>query len=839
MTAVAAQPKRTTRQRRIIERPRLIRRLEAINARTILLVAPAGYGKTTLARQWGRSLSQVIWVSATRSHRDVVTFSEDIAHGVDALGGEAASFIDQYMRARPNPQRAAREIANALAPRIERAQVQWLVLDDYHELAESPEVEEMVRVLWERLTCRFLVASRVQPEWATGRGVVHGEVEEIGADELALTPEETTQVLGKRPDLASLIEQAKGWPAVVTLAAGLDEAERDDAIPSMLHRYVAEELFRSATEELRDALISLALLPDLSLARVTRRFGVAAQDVIHNSRDLGFLGGDEQLELHPLLREFLLVKLSEKPDANARVRDAVDEALDARAWGITFELVLRFDLEDLIDPILQRAFKPLVRSGRVGTLAAFSDRIRRRPGFPPPAIEVVEAEVALRDGQFELAADTGTRALSKVDSKHVLASRLNAVAGWSRFFLAEFADAEASFNAAAKSAQDEPDETDAIFGIATTRIFGERGDPAEVMAVLEQRRHISPEHLLRFSAADLSLRRWYAGLSGQLRLETARRALEQATDPRARTSFTYTAANLLGQRGSYPEALEYLELFSRDADTYELAFVRPYVHWTRAFIKLGLRRFGEAERSLQLVDAEVEKRQHPIHELNARMLRTRLLLQIGRREEALETIGDEPKISAFPSWIAEHAATRSLALACLGERESALRAVSTARDLSKCLEIEILVLATLAILDLRTEARDSIGRLFAVADRYAIWDPVVCALRAEPTLVSLASELRQPRRLMTDLVHRSGDTTLARQMGIRQLSRRAPAELLSRREYEVLGLMSRGLRNKEIAAALYVAESTVKVHVRHILERLGVRTRAEAVARYERLTPGS
>ena len=41
-----------TAERRIIERPRLLRRLEEANARTILLVAPAGYGKTTLAQQW-------------------------------------------------------------------------------------------------------------------------------------------------------------------------------------------------------------------------------------------------------------------------------------------------------------------------------------------------------------------------------------------------------------------------------------------------------------------------------------------------------------------------------------------------------------------------------------------------------------------------------------------------------------------------------------------------------------------------------------------------------------------------------------------------------------------
>jgi len=58
-----------------------------------------------------------------------------------------------------------------------------------------------------------------------------------------------------------------------------------------------------------------------------------------------------------------------------------------------------------------------------------------------------------------------------------------------------------------------------------------------------------------------------------------------------------------------------------------------------------------------------------------------------------------------------------------------------------------------------------------------------------------------------------------------------PAELLSPRELEVLGLIARGYRNQEIAAALVLSLSTVKVHVRHIFEKLGVRSRSEAVTR--------
>jgi DNA-binding NarL/FixJ family response regulator len=57
------------------------------------------------------------------------------------------------------------------------------------------------------------------------------------------------------------------------------------------------------------------------------------------------------------------------------------------------------------------------------------------------------------------------------------------------------------------------------------------------------------------------------------------------------------------------------------------------------------------------------------------------------------------------------------------------------------------------------------------------------------------------------------------------------AEKLSSREQEVLRRIASGARDREIAATLFVAESTIKTHVRHILRKLGVRNRAEAVAR--------
>lgn len=83
----------------------------------------------------------------------------------------------------------------------------------------------------------------------------------------------------------------------------------------------------------------------------------------------------------------------------------------------------------------------------------------------------------------------------------------------------------------------------------------------------------------------------------------------------------------------------------------------------------------------------------------------------------------------------------------------------------------------------------------------------------------------------------AGQTVLSPAVVARLASHvRAPASgTLSQREREVLALVARGASNRLIAEQLFVSEATVKTHLVHVYEKLGVNDRAAAVATaYER-----
>jgi DNA-binding NarL/FixJ family response regulator len=176
-------------------------------------------------------------------------------------------------------------------------------------------------------------------------------------------------------------------------------------------------------------------------------------------------------------------------------------------------------------------------------------------------------------------------------------------------------------------------------------------------------------------------------------------------------------------------------------------------------------------------------------------------------------------------------ATRALALALCGHADAACTQVCRADEMTSAVEVRVLSATVRAILRPDHERRRAMVDLWELAEILDTWDPLVASIRSSRELAETLADTTSLRTSLAQLFQRSNDLGLARRFGLRARATRRATDLLSPRESEILGLMARGYRNHEIAKALVLSPSTVKVHVRHIYEKLGVRTRSEAVTR--------
>jgi DNA-binding NarL/FixJ family response regulator len=146
-----------------------------------------------------------------------------------------------------------------------------------------------------------------------------------------------------------------------------------------------------------------------------------------------------------------------------------------------------------------------------------------------------------------------------------------------------------------------------------------------------------------------------------------------------------------------------------------------------------------------------------------------------------------------------------------------------------------------ACAQIRADATDETPYVLMLTT-FDLEDYVYAALRAGASGFLLKDAPAEQLVMAIEVVAR-GDALLAPQVTrllIEEVARRPTTEpvpgmdRLTERELEVLRLMSRGMSNSEIAAALYLGEATIKTHVGRVLTKLNARDRVQAVvAAYE------
>jgi len=823
-------------QRRIIERPRLLEQLEETDARTILLVAPAGYGKTTLAQQWMRGRKRSAWYTASAASRDVVVLSRDVADAVTSALGSSASHFTEFLQTIENPVRDASRIVDTLTDAIACSGLAQLVIDDYQAISGSPQAEDAIDLLRRRTSLRIVITSRSRPSWATARKILYGEIREFTQDDLAMTSEETEAFLGSVTSaaLTDIAGQACGWPAVLGLAAlAGDGTPPYDTLPLALYDFFAEELLRSAEPSLQDALVTLALLPTLTPRLLNGAFGEGSTAVLAKARELGAISMvHDSYELHPLFRDFLIAKLQRAPEAAARVRQALGLALETSSWDTAIQLIRRFELSDLIEPFLCAAFQPLLKSGRIGTLAQFDKYVRALPLDPLPSLDLIAADIALRDEKHSRAEEISLRVARQLGEHHPLVSHAYSVAGHAAFSSWHASRAASHFRRACDVAASDDDAGEAIWGIALLAIYGETGHLAEAVEALKNRCDQSPVDLVRYAHARLALARVGEGFTDVPDLEDALHVARNLDDPRVRTGFSHPYSYYRALQSHYAEASAVARETLHDAQAFELTFVMPHAYWNLALALLGMRRFAEADKALRHVERNASETENPYHTLNAHCLRARFFLTLNQLERAREEVAEDLLPAPLRASLQEYQGTRALVYAVGDDHELAIACAHEASQPGAPVEARTLSAMAGAVIAAKHQDKAGVEAGVARCRDLGTWDAFVCAVRAYPPLLALAVDQPNVRSQIERVLSRSNDFALGRNVGLRVTApENSTSRLLSPREREVFDLLKSGLTNREIGQALFISEATAKVHVRHVMEKLQVRTRTAAASR--------
>jgi DNA-binding CsgD family transcriptional regulator len=291
-------------------------------------------------------------------------------------------------------------------------------------------------------------------------------------------------------------------------------------------------------------------------------------------------------------------------------------------------------------------------------------------------------------------------------------------------------------------------------------------------------------------------------------------------------------AGVLVLAGQYANALEAADAAILESEQSHLAFVRPHALISRVAALTGLQRFGAAHAALAEIEHSATVLGEPYLVANAAIVRCRLLLAENSFEAALSAVRHDPPPSASIGRHAEYSATRALALAAANKPAEARELAAHVRGVTGWLSAELLVDWVEAITALLLDEPEAVSILEAAYARCVeagALDVVVHASRVHPEVMAFLVEHGFNSDTLGELSGRLGNTLATGPSGSGS-NDREPATVggMTPREEEVLALLARGQTNREIAQRLVISEVTVKVHVRHILQKLGVRNRTEA-----------
>jgi LuxR family transcriptional regulator, maltose regulon positive regulatory protein len=392
----------------VLRRRRVTGLIEAAVAHRVTMVSgPAGAGKTVACAAWAAArpaARQPAWLTVDAEDREPARFWSYVlaalvrarAVGADEAGQLAAAPPEAY------PLRIVMAVRNLADPVV-------LVIDDAHELAGSATLAGLDQLIKHAPAgLRLVLSGRCPPGLALSRLRVAGEVADVGAGDLACTPEETdayVAMLGLAlapAQRAELMTRTQGWMAGLRLAvmSGPGHAAPPGTAAPAVIDYVRDEVLGRQSPQTRAFLLKTSVaasLPGGLADALTGGRGTGARTLERLARENILVEppgpGSAEYRYHPMLREVLTAELGrDQPDevpvllgraarwhaAQGQAIEAVRIAAQAGDWEFGVRLlaqagagVLAPDGPAELESVLA-AFPPEYRAGAAPVAAALA-----------------------------------------------------------------------------------------------------------------------------------------------------------------------------------------------------------------------------------------------------------------------------------------------------------------------------------------------------------------------------------------------------------------------------------------------------------------------------------
>jgi LuxR family transcriptional regulator, maltose regulon positive regulatory protein len=858
----------------VIARPELFERLSAGFAGGVTLVsAPPGSGKTVLLRSWideAKLADRAAWVSVRPDEQDPQHFWLAALDRLRAAVGSDAVLAPFA----PSPQFDGSGLVQRLIAQLAGLDRPiLLVIDDLHELGAGSardQVAELIAGRPEQL--RVVLATRHDPQLGLHRLRLTGQLTEIREADLRFSLAEARDVLEAvhvRLDddsLSKLHRRTEGWAVGLRLAAlslaGHPDPRRFVAQFSGSERtvaeYLLEEVLARQPADVRQLLLGTSILDHVTGPLADHLLGTIGSErlLLALEEDSMFVvaidAARTTFRYHQLLADLLRLELRRTtPEAvhalhlaaaewyarHADVLEAVRHAERAEAWAYAADLLtengfaLSLDGQGAAVDSLLAALPADTR--RQPDLAAFmayqelsSHSLDRAASYIALAERHAENVPAERRAHFGLNLALARLALARRrgDDASVLAEVRTLLEPAARTFDGTLLgdDARAA----------------AFMNLGIVELWSRRPDEAErdLEHALELARRAGRPYLEIGCLSHIALLPTRP-LTGQRPVTAEAVAIAERhgweTEPIACMALATMAAVEVAQ-GRFGEGGEWLDRAERALRTEVEPATALFLFLVRGIQRLGQGQLEEAAG----VFAAAERTQASLvtMHVNTALVRNFLVqtqLRMGQREAARATLArvgqeqldwGETRCAAAAIHLADEDASSAIEVLApvLSGEASVIRAFTL---------VQALLLDALA--------RDRLGQGPAVeADIERALDLTETDAVVFPFVTTPVHDLleRHPRHrtahatLLTDIRGMFAGSPPARLGGLAALP-----EPLSESELRVLRYLPSNLTAPDIAGELFVSTSTVKTHMRHVYEKLGVHRRTEAVERAREL----